>query len=135
MEEQQKAKLKDIDILQTYMFSKYQFALLKLGYNCNASTTQPFTDAKCYMNTIRKPNSIRTLTVDFSRIFRPGILLLKDWIEDKERTFSDYEKNAIQKLVEFLKKKGRLPLQTEQNRRGATDAQRNAIFQVSATMG
>jgi hypothetical protein len=104
MEGELKAELKDV--LQSYMLHKHQFALLKLGNECNAATTQSFTEAKCYMDTIKKPNSTLTLTVAFTRVFRPGISLLKDYIEDKDRSFSDYEKNAIQKLVGFLKDKG-----------------------------
>jgi hypothetical protein len=100
-----KAELKDI--LHTHMLNTHQLALLRLGHDCNAATTQSFTEAKCYMDTIKKPDTTLTLTIAFTRFFRPGISLLKDYIEDKKRSFSDYEKIAIQKLFDFLKDKGK----------------------------
>jgi hypothetical protein len=92
----------------SYMLSdKHQFALLKLGPQCNAATSHSFTEAKCYTDTVKEPNSSLTLTVAFTRMFSPGILLLTDYIQDKKHNLSDYQMNALQKLVGFLEDKGR----------------------------
>jgi hypothetical protein len=100
-------ELQKADILRSYVLNNIEFAILKLGNDCNADKAMSFTEAKCCMETIKAPSDASlTLTVPFTRVFRPGISLLKDYIEGKSGSFSDYENKAIKKLVGFLKDKG-----------------------------
>jgi hypothetical protein len=96
------------EALRYYLLSdKNQLAFLKLGSLCNAPVNHSFTEAKCNTVAITKPGCEVGLTVAFTRIFRHGMLLLKDFVGDKKHILLDYEKKALKKLVEFLEHKGR----------------------------
>ena len=93
--------------LETYLVAdSLQFAFLKLGSRCNANQTRPFNEAECDMQIIKDADGYY-LSVGFSQLFQPGYFLLNKLKAESDCNLTNYEKYAIDKLVGFLKQKGR----------------------------
>ena len=79
------------------------FLFFKFGPLCNARKNNSFTDAICDVEYVQNAFGAN-MSYGFKDIFRRGISILRDVGEDNK---SEYEKNALQKLVGYLEKKGR----------------------------
>lgn len=97
-----------VDVLQSLNFQSFRrvlFGLLKLGNLCNAIKSKSFTDADSDYECIMDGGF--PLAINFSLVFEPGILFLKDVIDRRMEGEMDHEKKALKKLVDYLKKIGK----------------------------
>nr|XP_034308692.1 uncharacterized protein LOC117683513 isoform X1 [Crassostrea gigas] len=91
-------------VLQSLNFQSFRrllFGLLKLGNLCNAIKSKSFIDADSDYECIMYGDF--PLAINFSLIFEPGILFLKDVIGRRVEGKMDYEKRALQKLEDYVK--------------------------------
>lgn len=95
-------------VLQSLNFQSFRrvfFGLLKLGNLCNAIKSKSFIDADSDYECIMYGDF--PLAINFSLIFEPGILFLKDVIGRRVEGKMDYEKRALQKLEDYVKEMGK----------------------------
>lgn len=95
-------------VLQTLNFQSFRrvlFGLLKLGNLCNAIKSKSFIDADSDYECIMYGDF--PLAINFSLIFEPGILFLKDVIGRRMEGKMDSEKRALQKLEDYVKEMGK----------------------------
>lgn len=97
-----------VDVLQSLNFQSFRrvlFGLLILGNLCNAIKSKSFTDTDSDYECIMDGNF--PLAINFSLVFEPGILFLKDVIGRRMEGKMDHEEKALKKLVDYLKKMGK----------------------------
>lgn len=95
-------------VLQSLNFQSFRrvlFGLLKLGKLCNAIKSKSFIDADSDYECIMYGDF--PLAINFSLIFEPGILFLKDVIGRRMEGKMDHEKRALEKLEDYVKEMGK----------------------------
>lgn len=88
------------------------FYAFKIGPRCNGDIAYSFTHAECHLRTIRckdlpslKLNILDPVAISFSKIFHPGLALLKR-LQQMAIGFSEAEESALKVLDSFFFKKG-----------------------------